>query len=202
MKLFPFLFTVMLLMNDLNGIAQNEATTKDGKKVYLFDNGTWKYVDTAKVDQIQTSFECSDIISTNTDKITGRTSIMAKESIVVSNDGGKTGLGIIVFKIEESIVVSITAAGAGSCIDDDDKMNVLFRDGTRLELINNGKYNCDAKFTLYLGGAFGKKKELELFKTKEIESIRVWTSSSYVEKDLTPEQSKELMKTIECLAKS
>jgi hypothetical protein len=95
--------------------------------------------------------------------------------------------------------MSIQAAGAGSCINDDNKMNVLFRDGTRIEVLNSGKFNCEGKFTLYLGGVFGKKKELDLFKSKEVETMRVWTSNGYVEKDFTPEQSKKLMNTMSCL---
>ena len=34
---------------------------------------------------------------------------------------------------------------------------------------------------------------------KEIETMRVWTSKSYVEKDFSSEQSKQLMKTVDCL---
>jgi len=78
-------------------------------------------------------------------------------------------------------------------------MNVLFRDGSRIELINDGKFNCDAKFTQYFGGVFGKKKELEMFRTKEVETIRIWTSKSYVEEDFTSEQSKQLLHTVDCL---
>lgn len=78
-------------------------------------------------------------------------------------------------------------------------MNILFRDGTRLELINDGKFNCEAKFTQYFGGSFGKKKQLDMLRAKEIETMRIWTSKSYVENDFSTDQSKQLIKTIECL---
>jgi len=39
-----------------------------------------------------------------------------------------------------------------------------------------------------------------LFKTKEVETMRVWGSSGFVEKDLTQEESKKLKKAFECLA--
>jgi len=90
--------------------------------------------------------------------------------------------------------------GAGSCIDDTDKMNILFRDRSRFELVNNGKFNCESAFTLYFGGVFGKKKELEQLRTKEIEKMRIWTSKSYVEEEFTPENSKAFMKSLDCLA--
>ena len=102
--------------------------------------------------------------------------------------------------ISGTVVLSIQAAGGGSCIDEDDKMNILFRDGTRIELINNGKFNCEGKFTLYLGGKIGGKKELESFRSKEIETMRIWTSKSYVEKDFNDSESRQFMQTVSCLS--
>ena len=166
---------------------------------FLNDDGTWKY-DTTIVVEETVNLECSELISTETDKMTGKSSTAAKNTLIVSNDGGKNGFGIFLMNSSSgSIIFSIQAVGAGGCIDDDNKMNILFRDGTRLELVNNGKFNCKSKFTLYFGGSFGKKKQLEMLRTKEIETMRIWTSKSYVEKDFTSEQSKQLMKTVDCL---
>ena len=72
--------------------------------------------------------------------MTGKTSTSAKETLIISDDGGKNGFGIFIMKESNSIIFSIQAVGAGSCIDDDNKMNVLFRDGTRLHLVNDGKF--------------------------------------------------------------
>ena len=182
--------------------AQTEATTKDGKKVILNEDGTYKYDKTIVVTET-VNLECSKLIATEIDKMTGKSSTASKKSLIVSDDGGKKGFGIFLMNSSSgSMIISISAVGAGGCIDDENKMNILFRDGTRLELVNNGKFNCKSKFTLYFGGAFGKKKELEMLRTKEIETMRVWTSKSFVEKDFTPEQSKELIQTIDCLKKS
>lgn len=164
--------------------AQTQATTTDGKKVTLNEDGTWKYVEEVKqVTSSENNSDCSAYIATEVDKVTGKTSV------------------IYILKESNSIIFSIQAVGAGRCIDDN-KMNVLFRDGTRLELINDGKFNCDANYTQYFGGAFGKKKELEMFRTKEIETMRIWTSKSYVEENFTSEQSKELMNVVDCLSKN
>ena len=119
--------------------------------------------------------------------------------LIVSKDGGKKGFRIFITKFGRGrIMFSIKALGAGGCIDDDDKMNVLFRDGTRIALTNDGDFNCDGDYTQYFGGAFQKKKELEMFRTKEIETIRISTSDSYVEEDFSSDQSIELMKTVDC----
>ncbi len=194
-----FILSILILtITSFSVFAQTEATTNDGKKVILNEDGTWKYSEVT-IAETKLSLECSDLISTKTDKMTGKSSTSSTETLIISDDGGKNGFGIYFMDLSGTIVFSIQAVGAGSCIDDDNKMNVLFRDGTRLELINNAKFNCDAKFTLYFGGSFGKKKELEIFRTKEIETMRIWTSKSYVEKDFSSDQSKQFMKTIDCL---
>jgi len=181
--------------------AQTEATTIDGKKVILYENGTWKPAEaTPVVTNENTISDCSKYISKEVDKVTGESSTSSKDMILISSDGEKSGFGIYIFSTAKNeIIFSIQAVGAGNCIDDDNKMNVLFRDGTRLELINDGKFNCDAKYTQYFGGIFGKRKELEMFRTKEVETIRIWTSKGYVEEDFTPDQSKLFIKTIDCL---
>ncbi len=187
----------LLLLFSVTAFGQIEATTKEGKKVILNPDGTWKYDETIK--ESKTSFECDDLIANSTDKVTGKTTRGSKESLLVSKDG-KNGFGFYLFEGSNSIILSATVVGAGGCIDDTNKMNILFRDGSRLELVNNGKFNCESNFTLYFGGVFGKKKELEQLRTKEIETMRIWTSKSYVEEDFAPEQSKAFMKSLDCLA--
>lgn len=194
-----FIFSIIILtITSFSVFAQTEATTNDGKKVILNEDGTWKYAETTTA-ETTISLECSDLISTKTDKMTGKSSTSSTETLMISDDGGKNGFGFYFMDLSGTIVFSIQAVGAGSCIDDDNKMLVLFRDGTRLELVNNAKFNCDAKFTLYFGGSFGKKKQLEKFRTKEIETMRIWTSKSYVEEDFSSDQSKQFMKTVDCL---
>jgi hypothetical protein len=145
------------------------------------------------------SINCDNYSSSATDKMTGKTTNSSKEVLIVSEDAGITGFGIIMLDLSETFVISIEASGAGSCIDEKDRIIVLFRDGTRIELKNDGKFNCDRKFTLYFGKYFGKNKELQMFKTKEIETIRIWTSNSYVEKDFSKENSIKFMNTVSCL---
>lgn len=196
---------VFFTISTLQLFAQTEVTTNDGKKIILNGNGTWKYKEVIlqKTNEISNSIDdCNKYIETKEDKVTGKSTTSSKETLIVSKDGGKEGFGIFAMKIQESIILIIRAFGAGRCIDDDEKMNILFRDGTRLELTNDGKFNCDSKYTLYFGGYSGKKKELESFKTKEIETMRIWTSNSYVEENFTSDQSQELMKSLSCLSQS
>ena len=183
---------------------QMEATTKDGKAVILNSDGTWKYAEEGKKVVENTtatsaiSYECKDIITDKVDKMTGESTRMMKEGILVSEDN-ENGFGIIAFEASGAVILKIIAAGAGSCIEDAAEMNILFRDGTRLKMVNSGKFNCEGVFTVYFGGGFGKRKELEILRSKEIETLRVWTSKSYVEKDFSSENSKMLLSSLSCL---
>lgn len=189
----------LIVISNFVLLAQKEATTKDGEKVILKNDGTWIY-DTTVVEKGKIDLECSELISTETDKMTDKSTTSARKTLFISKDGGKTGFGIFLMKSSTGFpIFSIQAIGAGNCINEDDKMNVLFRDGTRLELTNDGKFNCKAKFKLYFGDVFGKEEQFEMFRTKEVEIMRVWTTKGYVERDFTIEQSNQLMKTIDCL---
>lgn len=174
--------------------AQVIATTQDGKRVVLNDDGTWIYAPVEKVDP----GDCSTLTTEETDKMTGKTSKYLSETLVVSKDN-KNGLGISLVKTAQTLIFVTRAVGAGSCINDDNKMNLLFRDGSRMEVTNMGKFNCKANFTLYLGGEFRTKKELAELQAKEIATMRIWTSDGFVEEDFTPEQSAIFKAAVGCL---
>jgi hypothetical protein len=186
----------------ISGFSQTEATTEDGKKVLLFENGTWQYsMEGAEIVQKQakSEYDCSSLISTEIDKVTRKKSTFSKDLLLVSKDGNKYGFGFYFIKTDAGLIVSIKAVGSGNCIDEDNEINILLRDGSRLKFVNDGKFNCEAKATLYFGGVFGKKSELEDLATKEIETVRVWTEKGYVEMDFNSLQSKEFLQTVSCL---
>lgn len=194
---------LLLIIFNCELFAQISASTSDGKQVVLFSDGTWKYKEASTkvmAESTGSMGSCEELITTQIDKMTGKSSTSSKNAIIISKDGGKNGFGIFFLKSDKSIIMSIKAVGAGSCIDDKGKMNVLFRDGTRLELKNDGKFNCDGKYTQYFGDMFGHQDEQLLFKTKEIETIRIWTSKSYVEENFSEKQSKEFMQSMKCLS--
>jgi len=208
MKMKKSILTILigfLFISPASIFAQIEATTKDGKNVILNLDGTWKYIETETNDTVaesESNDDCSNYIETWIDKVSGTSSISAKDKIFITEDGGKYGFGIYLIGARKSIIASIQAVGSGNCIDDDAKINILFRDGSRIKIINNGDFNCEAKATLYFGGVFGRKSELNDLSTKEIETMRVWTYDGYVQMDFTPKQSKELLNTLRCLSES
>jgi uncharacterized protein DUF3157 len=188
------IFVVLLVFTAIWANAQTEATTNDGQKVVLNDDGTWQFA----IEEV-TSFECEDLILVETDKMTATSIISAKKRVNVYNANESNGFGIFVYLDKREIVFSIKVKGASECIQTDSKILVLFRNGKRMELKNQGDANCNANFFLYFEGSHGQKKELKMFADKEVESFRIWTAKSYVEQDFTPNQSKQFMKTVECL---
>lgn len=179
---------------------QLKGTTQDGKEILLNEDGTWTFIEVPVEKDTSLDLQCEDLIAKEIDKVTGKYTVSAKEPLVISNKD-EDKLNFLFVKGDKDIIIMvIQALGAGGCIDDDDKINILFRDGTRLELRNNGKFNCDAMNTQYFGGLFGKKKELTMLREKEIETMRVWTSDGYVEEDFTLEQSTKLRLIMDCLA--
>ena len=181
---------------------QNQtATTESGKKVILMPNGSWKY-DTVKI--VQTKLDpndCNNWTRIEEDKVAGKSFTVMKEPLVISKDGGKTGFDITLLLTERSIVVSITTSGTVGCIDEGDKINILFTDGTRMELANQSSFNCKGNATIYFGGIFGKKGSLKELKEKKIDTLRVWTRDNYVEEKFTDEQAEQLKNTLICLSK-
>jgi hypothetical protein len=153
-------------------------------------------VDVVEISEVTES--CSSSVIKKTDKMTGTTSLSSLNSLTISNSSQR--LSIYMMNMKNVVVLNINVFGAGSCIDDDNEIIVLFKDGTKLKMYADNKFNCKSEFTLYFKGGFGKISQLEELRSKEIETIRVYTSSSVAQVDLTKEQSIEFMETIKCIS--
>lgn len=190
-----FIFALLILFS-FPVFGQISATTESGKRVILQDDFTWEYAEENETATI--SLECSDLVKIDHDKMTGESSKQIKDNIVLSKDN-KSGLGIVLLMSQNTLIWVTSAVGAGACIADDQKANILFRDGSRLEIENMGKFNCKGVFTYYMGGQFARKKELSQFQDKEISTLRVWTSDGYVEEDFSNDQSAKFKAVVNCL---
>lgn len=201
-KTIVIVLTVLISTSYVFGQSQ-KATTESGKIVILNSDGTWKYNETLKTIQSNTDInDCSNWILTQIDKVDGTSTTTGKKVITVLNNTGKTCFRILIMKyLESGVVLSINAYGAGNCIDQGAKINILFTDGSRLVLSNNGKFNCEKEAILIFGGAFGKNSELEQLKSKKIQTMRVWTTNSFVQEDFTEENQTEIINVIKCITK-
>ncbi len=200
------LAVLALSLCPISSVADTRAMTADGRTVILRDDGTWVFEGLVGASQAPPTPppaepSCSDSLIKHTDKVSGQ-SYISSEIIVVSTDE-KTGMSLHAFSqypySENGVIWTINMVGGPTCIDDDDKMNILFKDGTRLELENDSKFNCDGKFTVYFGGVFGKKAEKTELATKDIATLRVWGRGDYLQRDLTDAQAKTFRRAMACL---
>ncbi|HEY8936397.1 MAG TPA: hypothetical protein VIM65_14290 [Cyclobacteriaceae bacterium] len=158
--------------------------------------------------QSQATSPCDSRLLTQFDSVKGEYVSNIKDEIVIKKDEDNK-LSLSLLAMEHTIVLSIAVVGGGDCIDETNKMNIVFRDGTRLEMLNNGGFNCDAEFSVFFGGDFGHKKELGLLLSREIESIKVTTRKSTIDKarnnvvevPVSTETGKLIMESITCLTK-
>ncbi len=189
--------SVMIVMSTIV-FGQIKATTNDGREVLLDKDNTWSFIEKELV--VNDECDCSKLISTEVDVVTGKSSVGSVQSLIVSKSD-EYGFAIYLVKGGSSIIVSMQVIGAGNCIDDNDKMNILFTDGTRLEMTNMKDFNCENKFGLYLGKMFRTIKQLDMLSTKKVSIMRVQTSKGYVEMNFTDEEATTLMNSFKCINK-
>jgi len=199
-KIIIAVFLVMATMTGLYGQSL-ESATADGKEVILNSTGTWKYVKVKKKTVLNPA-DSNNWIITKTDEVTGKTISISKNTLIISSDGGESGFGIFMMKgSASSLILVIHVVGAGSCIDKGNKINILFTDGSGMELFSECDFNCKGSAKVYFHGRPGKKDQLNQLKSKKIKTMRVWTRDTWLEKDFTSENQDEFLNVINCLAK-
>lgn len=191
---------LLILLFAFSVFGQNiEAVTKDGKKVILKPDKSWEYASEVKTTSVS---DCSAYTKTTTDRITGK-SYFHSNSIIVSNDDGKTGFLLLAQKHNDIIILTIKGVDKGlGCLDDNQEINILFTDGSRLTVASNSKFNCDNKLDFYFGGLYGKSSELNQLTTKKISALRMNSRKSSMERDFNDEQATAFMESLKCLLKN
>jgi hypothetical protein len=202
----------------------------DGKKVILNPDGTWKYEgvkdsagrvvikpvrdslkmlspDSTRIAPVKPpvkkaplNLDCTALVGIERD-ITSDSWFGESRKIIVSDDS-KLGFSISFLNTKKGPVTWITTLlEGGHCIDETNKMIVVFKDGNRLQLVNDGKSNCTGTFTLYFTGVYGKETSLEAFKKMEISSMRVYYTKGYVDGSFTEENALRFKAALNCLVK-
>lgn len=149
---------------------------------------------------------CEKLIRIDADSARGTYNLSSREDIIVSKDG-KDAIKFVFLEIDKVIIIHIDAVGGGDCVDETNKIAITFRDGSKLNMPNNGRFNCDGEFSLFFNGGYGNKKELNMFRTKEIEYVKVETRKSLIDKTrknfveayVPTEKSKSIMQILDCL---
>lgn len=144
------------------------------------------------------SQDCEKWTKFHEDKVSGKGYYVNKESIIVTSDN-KQGFNITLMETNKSIIFSIVAVGAGRCIDEKSRIQILFTDDTRIELLNNNDFNCENNSVVYFLNVFGRQWEYDQLSTKNIKTMRVWTSNGYVEEDFSNAKSEQIKNVFRCL---
>ncbi len=125
---------------------------------------------------------------------------VAQSKTIKVNSDTTAGFSISFYKTKNGPLIWTIAMNAkGYCIEEENKMMIVMKDGTRFQVVNNGKPNCDGNFKLYFGGTYGHELQLESLTNKEVAAIRVWTSNSYVEENFTDDHSALFKASISCM---
>lgn len=200
MKIF-YTLTAFLLCT--LAFAQTEATTKDGKKVILNPDGTWKY---AGDKSNPGTNDCSNLTKTETYS-GGKVMSSSRDNIKISNNG-KNLIEFSIIKGEGSLIMNISRQkGELTCVAKNAKMTVEFTDKTNITIAHMGDLNCKGNFSLFLGELLENEDKLILFKTKKIAKTSIEYSNSVdgkivvisEENVYTDTEADKIRKTINCL---
>ena len=143
--------------------------------------------------------DCSKYTKEYTDEVEGKSYTLADNIVVSSNE--QEGLIIMFVKLEKALAMSITSVGSGKCVDKGSQVNILFTDGTRMNLLNEVSFNCESKTTIYFEENRIDDYYANELSTKKIKIMRVHKSSGFVEENFSEDQADLFMNTFKCLYK-
>lgn len=178
--------------------AQTTAVTTDGERVMLNADGTWKALDQPR-DGPAVDTTCSTLIITGTEA-SGQP-ILSSQLILLSYDGGATGIGMQLAGAPDHRITTLrlTSAGVKNCLSKDTKVEIDYRDGTRDVIASDAIDNCKGVVPIGMGGSFARRDLKAALRTKEVRAIRVWLGDEFVERELSRSNSLTLMHSARCL---
>jgi hypothetical protein len=193
-----------------------EATTKSGKKVILYSDGTWKYAetDTKKPEEkkkepekkslpepVAFTGDCSENLELIEDPRTRVMTTRGKNMIIIAEKNDGKEISISMQKGAKNVIsIVFHPTGAGQCIGEANKINIDFTDGSKIDLSNEYS-NCKGESTANFGGTYGRKKPLGELQSKKIKSIRIWTTDGSVQQKLSDNNKEQFFQMINCLSK-
>jgi hypothetical protein len=221
--LFLFMATCFFAMAQTQ-----EAVTTSGKKVILYADGTWKYAEPVKAPGTKTepvelkekkkeakkepekkeipvaetgTGECGEDIEMIEDRRTGVRTRRVKNLIILSEPNSGKEIAILMQKgAREVITINFRPNGAGNCIAEGNKINIVFTDGSKLDLANDALTNCNGDSKVNFGGPYGRKKIFEELRSKKISSLKVVTQQGSVQLSVNTENADLFRRMFNCLA--
>ncbi len=199
-----------------------EATTESGKKVILYADGTWKIKSeepkkittviktTDKKEEknkastlpVNLDGDCGLLFETVKDK-NNTVIVRTKNFLIATRPEDRSEMDISIQKGGKGIItISFRTGTSVECIGEGNRLNILFTDGSKLDLTNEGPANCRGEVVSYFSGPYGKKKQLDELKTKKIKSIRIQTQQNSITQELSKENQEEFVRLVSCIMAS
>jgi ABC-type oligopeptide transport system substrate-binding subunit len=150
--------------------------------------------------------ECSELIGTDTTSEVYNFNF-SKEPILIYKDGGKIGLEADFSSEPENLWVDLFLVVHDSIGFEHgyNNIDVMFRGGNIIMFEAVDKWIDSLGYVnivLQVGDIYEENIEFEMFKTQEVDFIRIHTTdTNYTDWRLTREQSERFTKTIDCLYK-
>jgi protein TonB len=146
--------------------------------------------------------DCDQTLTTEIDTVAQEKIIRARKNIIISEDGGKTGFAFLLLLTDSTFIATIKTVGGGACVNEGDPIHFVFADSSRLELKNMGKFNCEAKSSLYFNNHFNNLNLLETLAQKKLARLTVWTKLKFVARNVSEESASEILQLLNCFNSS
>lgn len=184
----------------------SSATTGSAVNVVPGDSAT-KPVDSVKTEvkpppkpKPPPNLNCNALVDVQKD-LSGEKYVALSKEFYMTDDP-KSGFKIQLRKTRKSpIMWTTTILQTGQCIEEEGKAMIVFQDGGRLQLVNDGKANCNGVFTLMFGFDNGKEEILESLSKSLITGMRITTTKGHAESNFTDDNMQRLRAAFGCMPK-
>jgi len=145
---------------------------------------------------------CDSATKVIVDKFTKRRGLVINELMVEYTADQKSALAIGIKQVEGKDVdmeVHVIDRAFG-CTDETGRVYFMFSDSTTVDVVNRKGFNCDGASLITLNAYYARKIKEKLMAMPVI-AVRVTSRKDSYETDLSPDNSKKLMRTVQCFFK-
>lgn len=166
------------------------ATTDDGRRVVLNEDGTWEEL------QVEAG-DCGALLKDEVEPTTG--SALKVAAPLRLKGPLSTALDVNLFgdPAARTVTWSLTADGVRpACVEKDSSLEVRFADGGVVALTNGVPINCDGNFAVAMTHNHEKLAGLA---TRDISELRLWIRDTSVQVSVPAEDAERMRQTFACL---
>lgn len=183
-------YTLLLFLLPGYATAQLLAVTEHGDTVRLHSDRTWEKMPSRST---ASKGNCADVVQFRKDDMTGRE--FYQTSLVQIGDD-EAGINYFLLQEGRQMYWHILPVGRGYCIDQYNRIIVLFEDGSKQNMNNLAEYNCDRRTSIMIS-----RPALRKLISKKVAKIRVYTVEGYVEESLSTDESDALLRSFVCFSR-